>query len=204
MTTPSRGTGGRGAAGGPEAARECALRLLARPRTEHQIRMALTRRGYDASVQEEVVTRLRELGLLDDLAYARAYIQEALVYRPMGKRALADRLARRGVSREHIRQALAELAGSAETVGMTGPTGGADAAAEPGGQAEEPGSGQVDPERLAARRAAQAWLRRNRQRVDPARLQAHLLRRGFEWELASQVTREVLGEEAEDAISGGC
>ncbi|MBC7340109.1 MAG: regulatory protein RecX [Firmicutes bacterium] len=104
---------GPGAGADPGAARDYALRLLARPRTEHQLRMALARRGYDGAVQDEVIGRLRELGLLDDLAYARAYIGEVLTHRPAGAAVLARKLAQRGVSREHIAQALAEVGDAA-------------------------------------------------------------------------------------------
>lgn len=154
-----------------EAAREYALRLLARPRTEHEVRAALSRRGFTPEVQEEVIGRLRELGLLDDLAYARAYIEESLCHRPLGKRALARRLAGRGVGGECLRQALAEV--GEETF------------------------------RGAAREAARAWLRRNRGRADARRLCAHLVRRGFEWDLAAEVAREMLGEEDDGEITGG-
>ncbi len=156
-----------------DSARDYALRLLARPRTEHQLRTALARRGYDGAVQDEVIGRLRELGLLDDLAYTRAYIGEALAYRPAGAAVLARKLAQRGVSREHIAQALAEVD---EAAGLE-----------------------------AARQAARAWLRRHRGRAEPARLAAHLARRGFEWDLVREVVAQALDGEAlgEETPAGG-
>lgn len=105
-----RGAGpGSGPRGEEESARDLALRLLARPRTEQQLRLALARRGYGEEVRERVLARLRELGLVDDLAYARAYVGEVLSRRPAGAAVLAARLAQRGVSRDHIAQALAEV-----------------------------------------------------------------------------------------------
>ncbi|MDI6893230.1 MAG: regulatory protein RecX [Bacillota bacterium] len=203
MTRPDRAAR-RGAGGGSQidAAREYALRLLERPRTEYQVRMALARRGFDGAVQDEVVGRLRGLGLLDDVAYARAYIEETLVRRPMGRRALAVALARRGVSREHVRLALAQVE---ESMRMDV---GADAG--PAGREGEPDAGAAGPEgepgdleEVAARRAGQAWLRRNRHRPDACRLQGYLMRRGFGRELAVRTVRELLGEESDDAFPGG-
>lgn len=178
-----------------EAAREYALRLLERPRTERQVRVALARRGFDGAVQDQVVARLRELGLLDDVEYARAYIEQTLARRPMGRRALVAALSRRGVSREDIGRALAQveggMTGAAEGGGVTGP-------GRPCPEGEEGGL-----EEVAARRAARLWLHRNRGRPDPRRLQAYLVRRGFEGELAARTVRELLGEEGGDAFPGG-
>jgi regulatory protein len=178
------------------AAREYALRLLERPRTERQVRVALARRGFDGAVQEQVVARLRELRLLDDVAYARAYIEQALVRRPMGRRALVVALSRLGVSREHIGQALAQVEG-----GMVGATEGGGVTGGPGQAFSEGEEGGL--EETAARRAARLWLRRNRGRVDPRRLHGYLVRRGFEGDLAARTVREVLGEEGGDAFPGG-
>jgi len=151
--------------GDAEQAREYALRLLARPRTEHQVREALRRRGYESRVQEEVVVRLRRVGLLDDMAYARAYVQEMLAARPSGRRLLEQKLRQRGISRAVIERVL--------------------------GDEPEPG-----PEEEAARRAALAWVRRHG-RGEARRLAAYLGRRGFDWELCSQLARELAAERSD-------
>lgn len=172
------------------------MRLLERPRTEHQVRVALARRGFDGAVQEQVVARLHELGLLDDVAYARAYIEQALARRPMGRRALVAALSRRGVRKEHIGQALAQVEG-----GMMGAAGETRVPGEPGPPGPEGEEGGL--EEMAARRAARLWLRRHRGYPDPRRLQGYLMRRGFEGEVAARTVRELLGEEGGDAFPGG-
>lgn len=81
------------------------LRLLsAAARTRHQIAQRLKAR-YAPEVVEAVLERLERAGWIDDLAYARHYVE---VRRGFGAARLLSDLIRRGVSAELARQAVAE------------------------------------------------------------------------------------------------
>lgn len=82
-----------------------ALRLLsAAARTRHQIAQRLKAR-YAPDVVESVLERLERAGWLDDLAYARHYVE---VHRGFGAARLLSDLIRKGVSADLARQAVAE------------------------------------------------------------------------------------------------
>lgn len=86
---------------------DAALRLLAMgPRSEHDLRERLgSRRGYSEPAVDAAVQRMRELGYLDDAAYARLYV-EARGASPRSRRALVFDLGRKGVNRTHVETAL--------------------------------------------------------------------------------------------------
>lgn len=84
-----------------EDALATALRLVAsRPRSEQEMRRALARRRVAASLQEEIVSRLRELSLLDDSAFAASFVESRDNGSPRSRRLLAQELRQKGVSRE--------------------------------------------------------------------------------------------------------
>jgi regulatory protein len=57
-------------------------------------------------VIEEVIGRLREQGLVDDRAFAEAWVENRQAFRPRSARALRYELRKKGVEREHIEAAL--------------------------------------------------------------------------------------------------
>ena len=88
-------------------AMERAGRLLSvRARTEHEIRDRLDTGGFEAPVIEQTVARLDELGLLDDLDFAREWIRDRSARKSLGPRALKSELALKGVGRDVIDEAL--------------------------------------------------------------------------------------------------
>lgn len=79
---------------------EGALRLLsAGPRSELELQQRLRRRGLTKPAVEAAVTRMRELGYLDDAAYARMYVESRQASTPRSRRYLAFELGRKGVDR---------------------------------------------------------------------------------------------------------
>ena len=85
-----------------------ALRLLAAaPRSEKDLSDRLRRRGLDRKAVESAVGRMRELGYLDDTAYARFFVEARLASSPRSRRALAFELSRKGVDRELAAEASA-------------------------------------------------------------------------------------------------
>ncbi len=82
-----------------------ATRLLGyRPRSEGEMRSRLRRKGFDEGVVEEAVARLKERGLLDDLAFARFWKENRVAFRPRTKRLLEQELRRKGVAPDVIEE----------------------------------------------------------------------------------------------------
>lgn len=100
----------------PEAlARATCLRLLTHaPRTRAQLADALRRRGIPEQVTERVLGRFADVGLIDDKAFARAWVQSRHVGRGLAGKALAVELRRRGVDDETVEEAVADLDPAAE------------------------------------------------------------------------------------------
>lgn len=93
-----------------ERAREICLRLLAvRPRTRSELATALKQRGIDDAVAAEVLTRYGEVGMVDDQAFARAWVSSRHHSRGLARRALAAELRQKGIDSETVGLALDEL-----------------------------------------------------------------------------------------------
>jgi len=93
-----------------EVAREICLKQLAvRPRTRAELAQALRKRGVDGQVAAAVLDRYDEVGLIDDVAFARAWVTSRHHGRGLASRALAQELRQRGVSKEDTDEALSEL-----------------------------------------------------------------------------------------------
>lgn len=93
-----------------QRAREICLRQLAiRPRTRAELAQALRRAGISDQVAAEVLDRYHEVGMIDDAAFARAWVTSRHHSRGLARRALGQELRRRGVAPETVAEALAEL-----------------------------------------------------------------------------------------------
>ena len=81
-----------------------ALRLLeVRPRAEREIRDRLRRKQFEPDQIDTTVSRLRNLGLLDDAQFARLWVANRAATSPKGAQALAlrvDQQRRRPAGRE--------------------------------------------------------------------------------------------------------
>jgi regulatory protein len=87
-----------------------ALRLLSqRPRSEAEIRTRLRRRGYDAGTIEQVLVKLRERKLLDDLAFAQFWRESRENFRPRSRRLIELELRQKGVDAEAIAEVTAAV-----------------------------------------------------------------------------------------------
>jgi regulatory protein len=93
-----------------DRAREICLRLLAvRPRTRSELASALRQRGIDDEVAAEVLARYGEVGMIDDAAFARAWVSSRHHGRGLARRALATELRQKGVDSDTVGAALDEL-----------------------------------------------------------------------------------------------
>ncbi|WP_080128271.1 MULTISPECIES: regulatory protein RecX [unclassified Actinoplanes] len=110
----ARGGGGAGERkpAGPaqsesERAREICLRQLAvRPRTRAELAKVLARKEISEEVIAEVLDRYDEVGIINDAAFARAWVSSRHHGRGLARRALANELRQRGVDAEVAGEAL--------------------------------------------------------------------------------------------------
>lgn len=92
------------------SALESALRLLAyRPRSERELRDRLARKRFPRAVIDRTLSRLREMGYLDDAAFARFWTETRQSLRPRSGRLLAVELRRLGVTKETAEEATADI-----------------------------------------------------------------------------------------------
>ena len=83
------------------------LRLLElRPRSEAELRKHLARRRFERTVVESTVVRLKELGYLDDAAFARHWREVRERLSPRGAQTLRRELLGKGLSREIAEEAV--------------------------------------------------------------------------------------------------
>lgn len=103
---------------GPEAvqrATEACLRLLAmRARSQHELKLALKRKGFSAAVQEEVLKQLQGFGYIDDERFARERATSLLRRGRLGPQAVLQRLEAHGLGGEQAREALSAASESVE------------------------------------------------------------------------------------------
>ncbi|GAB2807368.1 hypothetical protein GCM10022221_00740 [Actinocorallia aurea] len=95
----------------PEAAaREICLRQLTlAPKTRAQLAEALARKAIPAEVAELVLGRFTEVGLIDDEAFAQAWVRSRHAGKGLAPRALSAELRRKGVDEELVKEAVADL-----------------------------------------------------------------------------------------------
>ncbi|OBG46191.1 recombination regulator RecX [Mycolicibacterium fortuitum] len=98
-----------------EQAKNVCLRLLtARARTRAELTEQLAKRGYEEDLSARVLNRLTEVGLIDDEDFAEQWVRSRHANSGKGKRALAVELRKKGVDKEVIDAALADLDPAAE------------------------------------------------------------------------------------------
>jgi regulatory protein len=90
----------RAAIDDPAVVLEAAARFLeARSRSVHEVRRRLTGAGYQPALVEGAITRMLELGMLDDAAFAQAWVESRDRARPRGERAIREELRMKGLDR---------------------------------------------------------------------------------------------------------
>ncbi|MFC3575014.1 recombination regulator RecX [Streptomyces yaanensis] len=153
-----------------ERARAICLRLLTgTPRTRKQLADALRKREIPDDVADEVLSRFEEVGLIDDSAFADAWVESRHHGRGLARRALARELRTKGVDSTLIDEAVGQLDAEQE---------------------------EATARDLVARklRATRGLDRDKRLR----RLAGMLARKGYSEGMALRVVRQALEEEGED------
>jgi len=98
----------------PATVLDAAARFLeSRSRSVAEVRRRLTTAGYRVDLVAGAIDRLTELGMLDDEAFARAWVESRDRARPRGERAVREELRVKGVAREIV-DAVLEARRSAE------------------------------------------------------------------------------------------
>lgn len=93
----------------PAVVLEAAARFLeARSRSVAEVRRRLGRAGYRDDLVEGAIARLTELGMLDDQAFGRAWVESRDRARPRGEIALRRELSLKGVDRATVDALLEE------------------------------------------------------------------------------------------------
>ena len=173
-----RAAGDRGdeQGGDPEAAAlETCLRLLTgAPRTRAQLDQALRRREVPQDVADAALDRLAGAGLIDDAAFARAWVDTRHRGRGLARRALAAELRQRGVDAGDVRAAVADL----------------------GPEQEAEAARRLVEAKLAATRGRPLATRMRR-------LTGLLARKGYPSAMAYRVIREALEQEGIDPAQAG-
>jgi regulatory protein len=151
----------------PESvARTIALRMLDQaPRTRAELANALAKRGVPDDAVTAVLDRFDEVGLVDDEAFAAAWVDSRHRGRGLAKRALSAELRRKGIDDEVATQALESI--SAED--------------------EDDAARALVRRRVAAMRGLPVEVRTRR-------LLSMLARKGFGGSVAYRVVREVCQE----------
>ncbi|MFF6895554.1 recombination regulator RecX [Streptomyces microflavus] len=93
-----------------EQARNICLRLLTgTPRTRKQLADALRKREIPDEAAEEVLSRFEDVGLIDDAAFAGAWVESRHHGRGLARRALVRELRTKGVAPSVIDDAVGQL-----------------------------------------------------------------------------------------------
>ena len=94
---------------------EAAVEFLAsRPRSLAEVRRHLHGRRYDDEAIEGAIDKLRAQRYVNDLDFAKYWIEQRSRFRPKGDRALVSELTNKGVGRETINIALGEMPAESE------------------------------------------------------------------------------------------
>ena len=100
---------------GPDADPESVARtilldqLTGRARTRRELADKLRSRNVPDEVATRLLDRFTEVGLIDDAAFARLWVESRQSSRGLARRALSDELRRKGVDAEIVREAVDEV-----------------------------------------------------------------------------------------------
>ncbi len=99
-----------------EFARKIALRLLeARSRSEAELRSKLAAKNVPADIADELIHRFREVGLVDDAAFATALVTTRVTVDRRGRGRIRQELRAKGIDEGLAAEALAQLSVEDET-----------------------------------------------------------------------------------------
>ena len=87
-----------------------AIRYLGyRPRSEAEVRQRLQRHGFDSDSIDKALTRLKEQGFVDDVAFARFWKENREMFSPRSRWLTGQELQRKGLDSGVIEQVVGEV-----------------------------------------------------------------------------------------------
>lgn len=93
-----------------EKAKASAYRYLSyRPRSIAELKRQLGKKGFNEETIDQVIDRLSELELIDDLAFGRYWVEQRETFKPRGRRALRYELYQKGIDREIVDLVVADV-----------------------------------------------------------------------------------------------
>ena len=138
--------------------------LAARPRSVQEIRTRLKRKEYPEDHIDAAIERLKRIGLVDDDAFARWWIENRSQTRPRSARALQAELMRKGVDRATIEAQLATLVSADD---------------------------EHDHARTVAQKAFRRYQNEKDKTTFQRKMGAYLGRRGFGWDIIKPILDEL-------------
>jgi len=145
-------------------AKDRALKFLGyRDRSEKEIIDKLQLIGYDKSIIEWVISELKRMQLIDDSRFALSFAKTKMLAKPMGEYLLRRELKRKGIQEHHINAAIENIFEESDPVSI----------AIPLAQKQILKYKNVDE------------LKRKKRLTD------FLLRRGFNWDVITEVIEEL-------------
>ncbi|VAW31557.1 hypothetical protein MNBD_CHLOROFLEXI01-5295, partial [hydrothermal vent metagenome] len=93
-----------------EKAKKIAIGFIEyRPRSLHETRQHLKKKEYPEDAVEHVLERLEAVELLNDTAFARYWVEQRETFKPRSRMALQQELHQKGIARDVIEEAIAEV-----------------------------------------------------------------------------------------------
>ena len=195
-TTPAERRERKAAVEDPDVVLEAAVRFLeVRARSVAEVRRRLTSAGYRPELVEAAIARLLDLGMLDDEAFARLWVESRDRAHPRGEHALIIELRQKGIEASVITKTL-KARREAAVRWEDGP---ATADGEQATADREEASAQSEaPDEVAARkllaRNARSLARVADRRQRRQRAYALLARNGFDPEVCRTAANRVAEE----------
>lgn len=95
--------------------KQTAMRFLERRmRSRQEVERKLVAKEYSPGAIEATLRFLADYGMIDDREFARVFVSDQLLRRPVGKRRLGDELRRKGLPKEEIAETLKATIGDAD------------------------------------------------------------------------------------------
>jgi len=89
---------------------EAAVHYLSyRPRSESEIRRRLKRRGFDNETVQDVISKLKERKLIDDVSFSEFWRNNRLEFSPRSTRLIGLELRQKGVAAETVNEVLKDV-----------------------------------------------------------------------------------------------
>ena len=146
--------------------------LNTRRRTEKEVRDKLRLEKFEEEIIDEVTSNVKSIGLIDDEAFARAFVHDKRITKPISSRQLTNELRKKGVAKNIIEDIL--------------------------GEADEEESEDDRAMKAASKKWEQLLRRETDDKKRKQKLIAFLGSRGFEYSIIKDVMRKLDAEVEED------